>query len=136
MEPRLAGEHADRQHGAQRVLGARVDGGRPRQVTALPRSKPNINTSLSDIIKFVQDKYVKKKYADPNEPLDPLKRAKMGLPQNTKEQPVPVKPKEQAKGPVQGKSAVPAQKESPFAIFDSIASEKRRRKSSDNLISF
>lgn len=99
-------------------------------------SKPNINTSLSDIIKFVQDKYVKKKYADPNEPLDPLKRAKMGLPQNTKEQPVPVKPKEQAKGPVQGKSAVPAQKESPFAIFDSIASEKRRRKSSDNLISF
>jgi hypothetical protein len=57
------------------------------------------------------------------------------LPQNTpKEVPPQVKPKDQPK--VQSKPAVPPQKESPFAIFDSIASEKRRRKSSDNLISF
>lgn len=43
----------------------------------LPLSKPTINSSLNDIIKFVQDKYLKRKYVDPEQPLDPLKRSKL-----------------------------------------------------------
>jgi hypothetical protein len=34
---------------------------------------------LTDIKKFVYDKYVKKKYVDPNEEYDPLTKLKKGI---------------------------------------------------------
>jgi hypothetical protein len=42
--------------------------------------KPNANSSLTEIKKFVYDKYVKKKYVDQNEKYDPLIKVKMGIP--------------------------------------------------------
>lgn len=97
-------------------------------------SKPNINTPLNEIIKFVQDKYVKKKYADPNEALDPLKRYKMGLTQGEVQQKVPQKVvvKEVPKVPVKNNV------ESPFNAFNNLVANKQKpqRKSSDNLITF
>ncbi len=37
-----------------------------------------MNSSLKDIIKFVEEKYLKRSFIDPNQPADPLKRWKMG----------------------------------------------------------
>ena len=93
-----------------------------------------MNTPLNEIIKFVQDKYVKKKYTDPNEALDPLKRYKMGLMQGEVQQKVPQKVvvKEVPKVPVNNSV------ESPFNAFSNIVANKQKpqRKSSDNLITF
>jgi hypothetical protein len=77
LEQGVGGEHADREYGVERVLGARTLGHQPDGVRRPSLSKPTINSSLNDIIKFVQDKYVKRKYVDPEQSLDPLKRSKL-----------------------------------------------------------
>ncbi len=38
-----------------------------------------MNSSLNDIKKFVFDKYVKKKYVNPDEEFDPLTKLKKGI---------------------------------------------------------
>lgn len=70
---------------------------------------------------------------DPNEPLDPLKRYKLGQPLGEVQQKLPQKivkeaPKIQIKSPV----------ESPFNAFNNLVAnmQKPQRKSSDNLITF
>lgn len=42
-------------------------------------TKPNVNSSLNEIKKYVFDKYLKKKFIDSNEELDPLTKLKKGV---------------------------------------------------------
>jgi hypothetical protein len=58
-------------------LGAWTNRHQTHSVRHYSFRKPTINSSLNDIVKFVQDKYVKRKYVDPDQPLDPLKRSKL-----------------------------------------------------------
>jgi hypothetical protein len=64
----------------------------PSIVAAFLSSKPTVNSSLKDIVKFVEEKYLKKSFIDPTQPLDPLKRWKMGQLEITPKQPVQTKP--------------------------------------------
>ncbi|CAM6004306.1 unnamed protein product [Sphagnum balticum] len=64
---------------AQPVLGGEIGWGRSNEVPFVPLSKPNVNTPLPEIIKFVHDKYVKRKYTDLDAPADPLSLHKQGL---------------------------------------------------------
>lgn len=140
LEQGLALKHAARQHRSQRVLGETA-GSHPQRVPLLPPSKPNINSSLNDIIKFVQEKYIARKYADPKHHLEPLKRPKQQQ-HNTRSQSLQnshsaITPKTSKETP---KAQVKGNLECPFSAFDNIISSKLKQekisKPAENLISF
>ena len=103
-------------------------------------SKPNINSSLNDIIKFVQEKYVSRRFADPKHDLDPLKRPKqthIARSQSLHSSHSCIAPKSSKETP---KAQVKSNIECPFSAFDNIIAGKIKQEKStkpaENLISF
>lgn len=113
----------------------------PQRVYQPPRSKPNIASSLEDIIQFVQEKYVARKYADPNYSLEPLKRPKQqstARSQSLQASHSAITPKASKET---SKAQVKSSLECPFSAFDSIIASKLKQpakttKPAENLISF
>jgi hypothetical protein len=112
LESIMAGQHEDREYGAERVLVEPARWDCSSVVAALLSRKPTVNSSLKEIIKFVEEKYLKKSFVDPNQPLDPLKRWKMGQFETTApKQAVQAKV---AKEPARSKSIIET---SDFSVF-------------------
>lgn len=72
----MAGKYADRQHRAQPLLGGRSP--RERAVTLKLLSKPKAGAELSDIARYVFEKYVKRKFVKDRDQPDPLTLYKQG----------------------------------------------------------
>ncbi len=79
LEQGLGWEHENRQLHFKYLLGTWTLISSLQHVTFWWSSKPNVNSSLNDIKKFVHDKYVKRKFVDPNEDFDPLTKVKKGI---------------------------------------------------------
>jgi hypothetical protein len=127
--------HAGRQLSPQPVLGKSARGRRPHNVTETTFSKPNSNSSLDAIIRYVQDKYVRKLFVDPHDPIDPLKRTKSGNHNQAQLSPnhelkakvVKTTGKQQKTNMVIGET--PGGKGNPdFSVFDVMAKERPKPK--------
>lgn len=81
----MARQHADRQHLTQPLLGRGPARQRPVHVIAF--SKPKAGAELSDIARYVFEKYVKRKFVKDRDQPDPLTLYKQGKYSPSKNQP-------------------------------------------------
>lgn len=138
----MAGKHAYRQFNSKSILGSRTHIKRSESVTKFKIRKPNTNSSLDAIIKYVQDKYVRKLYVDPNQQLDPLKKAKSGqgiksqITGEQKQKPKLITGKTPKSTVVEGESInkVNGKGTADFTVFDQFV--KVEKPKGENLISF